>query len=232
MLAFTRERGLRSVVTSSARWGFQWLLGRMGRFSTPREFELHGRAVPYWRHRYNHTWLNERAVEVALARDQLQGAATGARILEVGNVLAHYEPVDHLVVDKYEQADGVLNVDVADLRTDGSFDLILSVSTLEHVGLDEDVLDPAKPGRAIEMLKGLLAPGGRLWVTIPVGYNLDLDAQLRDDSLGFTALAALRREPTRNAWRQVPVAEVWAAEYDRLLYTAHGLVVAEYARPE
>ena len=115
---------------------------------------------------------------------------------------------------------------------DNTDDLIISISTLEHVGLDEDVLDPAKPGRAIEMLKDLLAPGGRLWVTVPVGYNPDLDAQLRDGSLGFTDLAALRREDARNAWRQVPLDEVWDATYDRLLYTAHGLVVAEYARPE
>lgn len=229
MLAFTRERGVRSVVVSVLRWGTQWLLGLAGRYPTPGEFELDGRAVPYWNHRYNHTWLNERAVEVALGREQLRLAGDGA-VLEVGHVLGHYEPARHLVVDKYERAPGVLNVDVADLRTEQSFDLVISISTLEHVGLDEAVLDATKPGRAIEMLKGLLAPGGRLWVTVPVGYNPDLDALLRDGSLGFTSLSALRRDERRNAWRQVPIDQVWDAAYDRLLYTAHGLVVAEFVR--
>ena len=37
-------------------------------------------------------------------------------MLEVGNVLRHYRPqLDHLVVDKYEHAPGVLNRDVLDL---------------------------------------------------------------------------------------------------------------------
>ena len=69
-------------------------------------------------------------------------------MLEVGNVLGHYVPVEHLVVDKYEQAPGVLNDDVADLDLGRQFDLVLAVSTLEHVGLDEETRDPDKPRHA------------------------------------------------------------------------------------
>ena len=65
-------------------------------------------------HDYHYTWLNERAVEVALALDLLE-RHPGASVLEVGNVLGHYVPFEHTVVDKYEQAPGVLNEDVADL---------------------------------------------------------------------------------------------------------------------
>ena len=66
------------------------------------------------------------------------------RVLEVGNVLSHYRPQQHVVVDKYEQAAGVLNRDVIDLSDLGDFDLIVAVSTLEHVGLDEEPPDPGQ----------------------------------------------------------------------------------------
>ena len=109
--------------------------------------------MPYFSHRYNYTWLNERAVEVALALEVLRehaGAETSSRS---ATCWRHYVPVDHLVVDKYEVAPGVVNADVADLETDRRFDLVLAVSTLEHVGLDEDVQDPEKAARAIARLK-------------------------------------------------------------------------------
>jgi SAM-dependent methyltransferase len=188
-------------------------------------FRYDGSEHRYLRAAYNHTWLNERAVEVPLAAQQLDGADP-SRVLEVGNVLSHYLPVAHTVIDKYERAFGVRNVDVVDLDLSGPFDLVLAVSTLEHVGLDEDVQDPDKPARAIAKLASVLAPGGRLWCTFPVGYNDALDARLRDGSLGFTRLTALRRTGRANRWEQVPVEQVWGIGYDRLLYTAHAVVVA------
>ena len=94
----------------------------------------------YLNHRYNYTWLNERAVETALAFEVLRDHA-GQDVLEIGNVMSQYVSVDHLVVDKYEHAPGVVNADVVDLHLDAKFDLILAVSTLEHVGLDEETLD-------------------------------------------------------------------------------------------
>jgi hypothetical protein len=226
--AFARERGVVSVLRACIRWATQWLLGRprAGRPSRTT-FEWEGRQVGYFNHRYNYTWLNERAVETALALEVLR-EHQGEDILEIGNVMSHYVSVDHVIVDKYEHAPGVVNADVADLVLEARFDLILAVSTLEHVGLDEDVLDPDKPGRAIARLQSLLKPGGLLWVTLPVGYNIDLDRQFREGVLGFTRLRALLREDARNVWRQVPFEQVWHASYDRLLYTAHGLVVAEY----
>lgn len=226
-----RERGVVSVLTSCVLWAGQWLLGRprAGRPGTPG-FEYAGRRVPYVHERYNYTWLNERAVELALAREQL-AAHPGGRVLEVGHVLGHYQPVDHLVVDKYEQAERVLNVDVADLDLEQRFDLVLAVSTLEHVGLDEEVQDPTKPGRALRTLTSLLAPGGTLWLTVPVGYNPALDVELREGDHPVTSLRALRRSRWRNTWHEVPIEQVWGATYDRLLYTAHGLLIAELQRP-
>jgi len=229
--ASVRVRGAIPVAAACLGWGGAYLAGlplvhRHGGAT----FTLDGEQVPYFRHPYNWTWLNERAVEVALARRILAGAPPAARVLEIGNVLSHYLPVDHPVVDKYERARGVRNVDVTDLEPGTGFDLIVSISTLEHVGLDEDVQQPDKPLHAVRGLLDLLAPGGRLWFTLPVGYNLELDRRLRAGEIAFGRLAALHRARHRNRWTQVPVEQVWDAPYDRLLYTAHGLLVGEISR--
>jgi SAM-dependent methyltransferase len=230
LLATSRERGVVDVIGSSGRWGWQWLTGRPRAGHASGGFGWDGRTVPYFVHRYHYTWLNERAVEVSLALDLLD-RHPGAEVLEVGNVLAHYTQVSHPVVDKYEHAPGVLNADVADLDLGRSFDLVLAISTLEHVGLDEDVVDPAKPARAIERLKAHLRPGGQVWITHPVGYNPTLDAQLRSGEIASNRMRALRREKHRNVWKEVPVEDVWGTPYDRLLYTAHAIVVVELDAP-
>jgi SAM-dependent methyltransferase len=229
--AHSRDRGLLPVLADCASWGTRWVVGRpWANRPATATFRHDGADHAYLRHAYNYTWLNERAVEVPLAEAVLAGHDP-ARVLEVGNVLSHYRPVRHTVVDKYEQRPGVHNVDVVDVDLPGPFDLILAVSTLEHVGLDEDVQDPGKPARAIAHLASLVAPGGRLWCTVPVGYNPELDRRLREDGLGFTRLSALRRLDRANRWAEAPLDEVWDIGYDRLLYTAHAVVVAELVRP-
>lgn len=233
----TRTRGVLPVLADCANWSLRWAAGRPGAGRpSPATFTHEGVERPYFRHPYHYTWLNERAVEVPLAEAVLDEVALAghdpARVLEVGNVLGHYRPVTHTVVDKYEQAPGVRNVDVVDLdpATTGPFDLVLALSTLEHVGFDEEPKDPGKPAAAVAVLASLLAPGGRLFCTFPVGYNPALDEALRTDGLGFTRLTALRRTGRDNRWEQVPLDEVWGVAYDWLLYTAHAIVVAELQR--
>ena len=130
--------------------------------------------VPF-AHLYNSTWLNERGVELAVAAHWL---GEQMPTLEVGNVLNHYEPLafDHVVVDRYEQSDGVFNLDVFDV--DATFDQIVSISTLEHVRWDEEPREDDGAIRAVEHLLNLLKPGGRMLVTAPTGHNPLLDAYL------------------------------------------------------
>lgn len=230
LLDTSRERGVADVLRSCGQWGWQWLIGRPRSGRDPGSFSWDGRTLPYFVDHYHYTWLNERTVEIALALDLLEHQPE-AEVLEIGNVLGHYTDLTHPVVDKYEHAPGVLNADVADLDLGRTFDLVMAVSTLEHVGLDEDTVDPAKAARAVERLHAHLKQGGLLWVTHPVGYNLALDEQIRSGELAFTRLRGLRREDSRNCWREVPVEEVWGTPYDRLLYTAHAIVVAEFDAP-
>lgn len=225
-LSAVHLRGPRPVAGELARWagraaaGAPWTLR-----GTRGEFELRGERHRYLFHRYKLSWLTERAVEVPVVQAIVDRHA-GRRVLEVGNVLGHYRPQTHQVLDKYEQAPGVLNRDVLELDGLGPFDLIVAISTLEHVGLDESPRDEAKALKAVAALHGRLAPGGRLVLTVPVGYNPAFDAALRDGEIATHAIAALRHQGGGTRWREVAPAEVWSAPYDFLLYRARAVVFA------
>jgi SAM-dependent methyltransferase len=223
-------RGIRPVAGDIARWGADAVAGLPWTLAGSRgDFELDGRSYRYLYHRHKFTWLTERAVEVPVAQALVDGYGAD-RVLEIGNVLSHYRPQPHQVVDKYEQAPGVLNEDVLDLGGLGQFDLIVAISTLEHVGWDESPRDPAKAARAVAVLRSLLAPGGLLAVTVPVGYNAAFDAALRSGEVPLDRAVALRRAG-RTRWREVAPADVWGAPYDSLLYRARGVLFGFVERP-
>jgi SAM-dependent methyltransferase len=213
------------------RWAVQYATGfpRAGGRAAGA-FTFDGASHEYLVDRYNWTWLNERAVEVPIARTAVERAGSG-RVLEVGHVLGHYGTAGHTVVDRYEQSAGVINRDILEFEDSDGFDLIVSISTFEHVGWDETPRDPDAAQRVFVHLYGLLAAGGELFFTVPVGYNPELDARLRDGRIAGAKLRALRRDARRNLWREVPPGEVWDARYDHLLCTAHGIVVCSARRP-
>ena len=93
-------------------------------------------------------------------------------------------------------------------------------------------VDDDKPARAIERLRAHVAPGGLLWVTHPgrLQRRHSTTAASRCDPAS-SRMRALRRERTRNVWREVPLEQVWGTPYDRLLYTAHAVVVVEIDAP-
>ncbi len=193
-----------------------------------RTFTLAEEVLPYAIHPYNATWRGERMVEIPVARrflDRHPGC-----VLEVGNVLAYYQPTEHTVVDKYERAAGVLNVDVIDYQPAARFDAILAVSTLEHVGWDEHPREPGKITAAVKHLRTLLAPHGRILVTCPRGYNTCLDTAITEGSLRPAAEWFLHRE--RDGWVEQPRAIALHAtpHYDLRGRNAHDLWVAEFIR--
>jgi SAM-dependent methyltransferase len=229
---FSRTRGPLRVAGAGLSWAARYARGlpatELGR--DPGTFVFDGVEYPYFRHRYHYTWLNERAVEVPVAQRAVADAHEG-RILEAGNVLSHYGPVNHAVVDRYEPGEGVVNEDLLDFEPEERYDLIVSISTLEHVGYDERPRDPEKAARAARHLAGLLAPGGRLLATVPVGYNPGLDAAIQRAEPGFSSVSALRRVVRDRRWEQVEFESVWGAHYDHLLFEAEAVLVCTLDAP-
>jgi SAM-dependent methyltransferase len=203
----------------------RWLLLRLVDRET---FVFQGREYRYFNHPYNVTWGNERAVEVPIVRRAIEEDGT-TRVLEVGNVLGHYFRHAYDVVDKYESGAGILNRDILDFRPHEPYDLIVSISTLEHVGFDEDDRDPEKIPRAVEHIRTLLAPAGRAIVTLPLGYNAYLDELVTEGALGVDRESFLLRFALRE-WREVDKADFGRPAYGSPFPGANGLMIGMIQR--
>ncbi len=188
-----------------------------------RTFRFRGKDLRYCIHWYNTTFDNERAIEISLALHAMQLAA-GGRVLEIGNVLAHYIPQHHDVLDKYERGGGVIHEDAASFTPAHPYDLIISLSTLEHVGFDEEPQEPLKIVQAVRNLRRCLAPGGKLLATIPVGYNPHITPLLREGSL-FDAQHYFARVSASNIFKEVSKDEALSRQFNTPYSFGNGIVI-------
>lgn len=134
-------------------------------------FTFGGQSFELFDHKYNATIKNERAVEVPIAKAFVEAQPPGTRGLEVGNVLSHYGVRrERRIVDLNERTRGVESADLLFLT--GSYDWIVSISTVEHVRQHENQYGGIA---ALAYLMGLLAPGGHALVTVGMGQNPALD---------------------------------------------------------
>jgi len=193
---------------------------RLGKTFIFREDKYH-----YAYHFYNTTWMNERAVEIPLALKIIK-KNEDKKILEIGNVISNYFNIPHDIVDKYEKDHNVINEDVVDFSPNKKYDLIISISTLEHVGWDEIPRNDKKIPQAIENLQKLLTPkSGLMFVTLPIGYNTVLDKLLRDETIKFHEQYYLRRISKKNEWKEASWQDVQDAKFGKPFLGANGLVV-------
>lgn len=220
-----REEGVRSL----SRKALTYLLGYYYYtiFKSSRTFIFQGNTYNYLYHRYNTTWANERAVEVPIVWKIVgEFQRDGGRILEVGNVLSHYFNTYHDIIDKYEKADGAINEDIADFQPHGKYDLIVSISTLEHVGWNEKPREYHKILKTIENLKNILLPDGKIITTLPLGYNSDIDELLESGKLEFNKEYYLERITEDNKWMEANKSDVLGVKkYGKPFPHANGLVI-------
>ena len=113
-----------------------------------------------------------------------------------------------------------------DFRPDKRYDLIVSISTLEHVGWDEKPRDNMKIPRAIENMKALITSrGGMIIITLPLGYNSALDKLLKDGIIRFSEQYNLVRISKGNEWKETSWEDLQAAKYNSPLPFANGLLI-------
>jgi FkbM family methyltransferase len=153
-------------------------------------FYYKGKNLPYNRISYNN--VGERAVEVPITLNFLATLEKKKNILEIGNTLSHYENSlseyigirPRRIVDKFEVAPGVDNVDVMDIPSEEKYDVIVSVSTVEHIGQGIEpsskaygeqiqIRDLEAPLKAITKIYDLLSVGGKALITVPFGKLID-----------------------------------------------------------
>jgi len=146
---------------------------------------------------------DERLVEVPWVLSRIRSG----RVLEVGWAFAEPAYIAGLVEAAQGELVGVdlaggeapgFDTIVADARElpfeDASFDQVLLVSTLEHIGADNEVYglegSPDASGRAAALreLRRVLRPTGRLLVTVPLGEPCDYGWFRQEDVGGWTRL--------------------------------------------
>lgn len=175
------------------------------------------------------TAANERIVELPYVYRALSGAAPGASVLDVGGAestlafslasvgfqvttvdLRPY-PLSHPRLEAVE-------ADILDWATDRTFDVIVCVSTLEHIGLGAygDALQDAESStdrQAVERMRTLTRPGGLLILTVPFGAaSGDLTQRGYDRAALDRLLADWNVEDLTIILREDPL--TWVPDYD------------------
>jgi SAM-dependent methyltransferase len=141
---------------------------------------------------------------------------------------------------------------VADLRglpfADGSFDATLSISTLEHIGMDNEVyfdssgesVDEQGDLTALREMGRVTRPGGRVLVTVPGGRDESFGWHRQYSPDAFTSLAAaaglevaeldLFGHDPGIGWRAVPPEDLRERSYTTGAVAAAGLICAALTR--
>lgn len=210
-----------------------WLLRSKRTPLTGKTFTVNGKHYSYFTHPHNHTWANERAVEIPIIWEILS-AGECKRILEVGNVLSHYFPISHDVVDKHESSrrHHVIREDITEFSSKQGYDVIVSISTIEHIGWEESPKSPDKPLAALRKITELLADGGEAVVTLPTGYNPHLDEGIRSGRIKFAETLCLTRVSKDNEWVSTDLDTVMNCAYDSPYPNANGLVIGFLRAPQ
>jgi len=178
-----------------------------------RYFEVDGKRYHYFINHYNAV-TTERVVEVPFVIDFLKkNKYEDKKVLEVGNVLSHYFKFKHKIVDKYEKETYVDNVDIVDFNPSEKYDIIISISTVEHIGYDEPIKEVGKSKRAIQKIIDLLNNNGIALITVPLGYNPEIDSIVRNKEIEFSKRYFLKRISRLNLWEETKLEEAMNYKY-------------------
>lgn len=200
---------------------YKMLLGQKG------QFIFKERKYDYCLEKYNLSWRTERTLEIPIIQQFIKDNLE-LNILEIGCVLKHYEssPANNwTIIDKYEKFENVINEDIVKYKPGEKFDLIVSVSTVEHIGIDDGPVDPEKAKNAIDyIMNNLLNKNGKFAFTIPIGYNKYLDQQILNDKIFISEKHYFTRVPN-NEWIEVVKGKVLNFIYGKPYIGANALFI-------
>lgn len=171
----------------------------------------------------NMVFRSERAVELPIIKKEIM-KVTDDEILEIGNVTKQYFGGRHLVIDKYDDSMGIINEDVTKIKLNKKFKLIISISTLEHIGFDEQKKEPNKIRKAIRKIRSLLEKGGKAVITIPLGYNHYADRFIMEnENLDISILRKIKG----NLWTQRSAKNMFNIQYNYPYKYANAVAILE-----
>jgi septal ring factor EnvC (AmiA/AmiB activator) len=231
-----------------------------------KTFDFKSKKLYYNRIQYNNP--SERAVEVPIGFDFLAAnIEESARVLEVGNVLSCYENtlskeigiISREIVDKFEKGLGIDNQDLMELNPPDKYNLIVCISTVEHIGQEVDPTggygehtdsrDREAPLKAIVKIYDLLAVNGKALITVPFGtltdgrWYIQFSGQylallynkygIPKEAVSTSFLKLIDRDPSgpvNMLWEESQGLEVSNCEYSYPFITANAIAVIELSK--
>lgn len=142
--------------------------------------------------------------------------------------LSHYFKFKHKIVDKYEKETYVDNVDIVDFNPGEKYDIIISISTVEHIGYDEPIKEVGKSKRAIQKIIDLLNNNGIALITVPLGYNPEIDSIVRNNEIEFSKRYFLKRISRLNLWEETKLEEAMNYKYGSKYQNANAVAFLIY----
>lgn len=128
----------------------------------------------------------------------------------------------------------------SEFEIDGSFDVVTSISTIEHLGLGhygDSIMEDADK-KAIDILWNLVKNGGRLMISLPAGkptiqrgYRVYNEMRLRDIFPSISSIYWFAKKGREGVWREVQAEDiedlVYVEPYAPLPVEAVAFVVCE-----
>lgn len=147
----------------------------------PPPFGVLGRLLMKWHHARHGVPTedfrsSERAIEVPLVIDFLSNCVRAKPVIEFGCVLPYYilKRRNHIVYDLADQHPDNVRRDIRTLTDDDLRGVVISISTLEHIGTGEYGIK-ASDVSAVDVLKRIIANAKSYFITFPLGCNKTLD---------------------------------------------------------
>jgi len=196
---------------------------------TGKSFLFNNNQYPFFYHKYNSTWTNERCVEVPIIKSIINNSK--GKILEIGNVLAHYYTPTWDILDKYEKGKGVINKDIETFSPNEKYDLIVAISTFEHIGFDYEKNKKDSARKIISAFDNIknncLKKHGKIIITTPIGWNPAMDKISFSNKLGFDNIYFLKRK-SKYKWIQVNQSEAEKSIFNKPFPYANCIFIGEY----
>ena len=120
---------------------------------------------------------SERAIEVPLAIDFLSNYVKTEPVVELGCVLPYYllKKANHIVCDLTDKHPQNFKRDIREIGEAELSGNVISISTIEHIGLNEYGIAAKEGVSAIDVLRLVVSNARRYFVTFPLGHNTELD---------------------------------------------------------
>lgn len=195
-----------------------------------RTFYFQGKKYYYFYNRHNYTFINERAIEIPIFSNIINKHQT-SKILEVGSTLWNYFHQQYDVVDKYDESPEIIRKDILRYHPKTKYDLIISISTLEHVGWDESLYGKSCKNnknyflKTLKHLQSLLTDQGSIIFSVPLGYNPYVDLYITKMHDYFDDLYFMQRSPIINRWKQINRTKLRNFKHNYLLGYSNAIAI-------